>query len=381
MNKPLWGQIPGGELLDVSPAPVAKIGPASLEHTDIAAWDALGTRFADLCLDQTGSYSAAHWGETAVEPVVFKDQTGVIGGACVLARKVPFLNTGVAVVKWGPVWRERGQKPVPARLHAIIQAMVEEYCTRRGMHLTILPTADPDFAQSTCECLEALGFKQGNAFASPDRYLVNTSLKPDELLASLGQKFRYNLRKALKNQFEIRFADEPAAISEFLDLYRQMIARKQFADHSAIDDLEMLMRTAPVPVRPKIVLASHEGSVTAGGVFWTAGETALYMFGATDDRALRLKAGYAMHWWVAERLCADTRVTRYDLGGNEMDAGLHQFKKGFVGKQGWIAAAPPAYHFAASPLAQLTGAAVFTLKDLKRQVSDRMHSLKQRLAR
>jgi hypothetical protein len=61
------------------------------------------------------------------------------------------------------------------------------------------------------------------------------------------------------------------------------------------------------------------------------GDTAFYVFGATDDAALALNAGYALQWWIVEWL-STLPVRWYDLGGEALDAGLRQFKKGLVGK-------------------------------------------------
>ena len=111
-----------------------------------------------------------------------------------------------------------------------------------------------------------------------------------------------------------------------MDLYSQMIDRKNFLDSSGIGALETMIKNSPENTRPMIALVSHEGEVTAGGVFHVAGNMASYMFGATDARALKLKAGYALHWWVAEYLIKQQKFDWYDLGGNDLDKGLHQFK-------------------------------------------------------
>ena len=101
------------------------------------------------------------------------------------------------------------------------------------------------------------------------------------------------------------------------------------------------------------------------------------MFGATDDRALRLKAGYALHWWVAEHPCGLDHVKWYDLGGDDLDAGLHQFKKGMVGKSGKILQAPARYHFASKRTASLIGATVFDARNLQASISRSTHSMKK----
>ena len=145
---------------------------------------------------------------------------------------------------------------------------------------------------------------------------------------------------------------------------------------SAIASLPQLINGQCDAIRPQIALVYHQGRPTAGGVFWIGGETASYMFGATDHRAPGLKAGYALHWWVAERLCQMDGVAWYDLGGNDLDAGLHQFKKGFVGKRGKIVTSLPSRHYAPSVLAGFVGSSAFALRDARRACIRVVHRLK-----
>ena len=83
----------------------------------------------------------------------------------------------------------------------------------------------------------------------------------------------------------------------------------------------------------------HEGTPVAGAVVAVLGDTAYYVFGATSDEALPLKAGYALQWWIVNWL-SDKKVRWYDLGGEAMEPGLRQFKKGLVGKSGVVLAMP-----------------------------------------
>ena len=126
-----------------------------------------------------------------------------------------------------------------------------------------------------------------------------------------------------------------------MKLYGQMLARKKFQDTSAINTLSDLVHGEVAAHRPSFILVYHDGEPTAGAAIDTSGERAVYLYGATDDRALRLRAGYALHWWIAEWLCQNPRIRWYDLGGSDGDSGLHQFKKGFVGKRGVIVDTPP----------------------------------------
>ena len=360
-----------------SPAIDRAASNVELRIVQPAEWDTVAAEFADIIPEQTGMFNAGHWGADKIECLTFHRNGQLVGGGAIIVRSVPFTSTGVAVLKWGPVWRKPGAAFNIGLYKSVIAELTAEYCDRRGLHLTIMPPSVPEYDERMCRALVELGFKQGTSLAAPERYIVNTHQDAETLMASFDQKWRYNLRKAHKNDFEIGFAEGEEGLAAFMDLYGKMIARKGFLDSSAIDSLEEFVRNSPAETKPSIVLVSHEGSVTAGGVFFTAGEMASYMFGATDDRALRLKAGYALHWWVSEHLCNQDHVRWYDLGGNDLDAGLHQFKKGMVGKSGRILEAPARYHYASRPAAKLFGEAVFRLRDAKAATDRTMHKLKQ----
>ncbi len=357
---------------------VASNSDITLEIVSMDEWDNLISNFGDAIPEQTGIFNISHWGRENIECVKVQRQGKLIGGAVLIVRKIPFSTTGLAVLKWGPVWCVEGSDRDEWKYSSVIHALIAEYCTKRNFHLTIMPAATPHWGEKACSMLNSLGFKTGNSLAAPERYLVNTDQNCEELMASLNQKWRYNLRKAHKNEFDIRFADDAHGLDTFLDLYSKMMDRKQFQDASAIGSLRDIMQNDNEIIRPRIVLVYHNANVTAGGIISTIGNMASYMFGASDDRALKLKAGYAMHWWIVEHLCNLDSTKLYDLGGNDLDAGLHQFKKGFVGKTGHILQAPPRYHFANSTIANITGTAVFRARDHKAAVSRMIHRVKNR---
>ncbi|MCP4072816.1 MAG: aminoacyltransferase [Hyphomicrobiales bacterium] len=352
-----------------------------LEIISANEWDKIAVKFGDIIPEQTGVFNVSRWGHDNIECVKILHQSKIIAGAVLIVRKIPFSTTGLAVLKWGPIWHFENSDHNFSSYRLAVKAIVSEYCGKRNFHLTIMPLAVPQIADKTCEELLSLGFKLGDSLAAPERYIVNTGQNPECLMTSLNQKWRYNLRKAHKNEFDIQFADDQHGLEVFQGLYTDMMNRKQFLDASAIDSLSNIMQSEVKDIRPKIVLVYHKGKVTAGGVFSTIGNMAVYMFGATDDRALALKAGYAMHWWVAEHLCNQENINWYDLGGNDLDAGLHQFKKGFVGKTGDILQAPARYHFTSSMAANLVGSTIFKLRTYRATVLRIVHELKQKAAK
>ena len=61
-------------------------------------------------------------------------------------------------------------------------------------------------------------------------------------------------------------------------------------------------------LRPELFLVSEGGEVIAGAIIFKAGDRAVYLYGATQDRALPLRAGYFLHWHIIGWLKANTRA-------------------------------------------------------------------------
>ncbi len=337
------------------------------------AFDEVVAGFCDVNQEQTACYVRARWGAGRLETVTIEQDGTIIGAAAVIVIRLPLIERGVAVVKWGPLWRRPGAAADVSALEASIAALEQEYVARRDFHLTVMPHADPGWSEVTADALARLGFRAGTSLTSPARYLVNMTLAPDELRKSLGQKWRYNLKKAEKNNLEIDVVDAGDGYTRFMALYDQMLDRKRFKDTSSVHTLPDLLAADAEAFRPMIVMVRHDGRDTAGAVIDMSGERAVYLYGATDDRALPLKAGYVLHWWIAERLCADPDVKWYDLGGADADHGLHQFKKGFVGKAGVIETTPPAYNRCGSAVSYLIGKAVYGLRETKAALGSVVH--------
>jgi hypothetical protein len=142
-----------------------------------------------------------------------------------------------------------------------------------------------------------------------------------------------------------------------------MTDRKQFTDHSAYETVPALMAIDVPALRPELFFVRHQGELVAGALIFKAGDRAVYLYGATHDKALPLRAGYFMHWHIIRWLRDNTTATWYDLGGTDGFQGLHQFKKGMVGDAGVIRPVPPVANYADHRLALLLGTGAFAARD------------------
>ena len=306
------------------------------ELVDALTWDTALADFADVSYEQSDCYMSGQWGGRVSRLLVREPKNGcAVGGALVVEITPPLLSTGLAYVKFGPFWQRRCEQPNEEVFKAIVNALRQEFCINRGHMLSILPRPSPDVEVTETQLLRDMGFCQRRSFDDPDRYLVRIHSDDDTQMKSLAQKWRYNLKKAIKNNITVKSSDDAAGLATFKTLHDEMVARKKFNDVDAIDLIPQLRSQLPDGLRPHVFIAYHNDKPVSGAVVGVLGNTAYYVYGASSDDALPLKAGYAMQWEIL-RWLQGRGANWYDLGGKVAETGLHQFKKGLVGKTGEI---------------------------------------------
>lgn len=325
-------------------------------------WDRTIAGFDEVCQEQMHAFAATRWPSVVQEPMLFLHNGEIVGGALVMVQTLPLGLGKIAVAKWAPMLKDAAH-PDAVALHAgMIEAMVADYADTRGQMLSVLPRASITPTNHDYDRLIARGFRPGSVLGFPDRYIVNLRLDDQELRKSFHQTWRRQLNKAEKAGLSFEHAP-PEAFGSFEALYNAMTDRKQFTDHSAYETVPALMAIDVPALRPEVFYVRHEGELVGGALIFKAGDRAVYLYGATTDKALPLRAGYFMQWNVIRWLRDNTTATWYDLGGTDGFQGLHQFKKGMVGEAGVIRPVPPVANYASRPLAYLLGAGAFWARD------------------
>lgn len=333
---------------------------------DDAEWDAIAGAFDDINPEQTACYARHHWKGRDSHLLLRRDGEPV-AGARVAVIRLPVVGRGLAFLRFGPFWRRHDGDADPDVYHAMIAALIEEYCKVRGCCLTILPRPHPDYHPQECEWLREDGFARRREFDDRERYLVDVTLDDTAQTQSLSKRWRYNLRQAPAEGLEIRLTEDPAEIRQFQALYAGMVERKHFSSNSPVHLTEELTRALPPAIRPRLVIGSHQGKLVVGATIGLFGDTAYYMFGATAAEALPLQAGYALQWWIWHWL-REQGYRWYDLGGAAHEPGLRQFKKGFSGKAGRTVVMEGEYDIWTRPVDRLSADAILNLRYLMRRL-------------
>lgn len=337
-----------------------------VDTVSAAEWDRIVSEFDDLNYDQIACYSAGQWGDR-VSHLLLRRHGKAVAGARVAIITLPGFSRGLAFLRFGPFWRRHGEQADPSMYRAAIGALVQEYCIRRGHCLTVIPRPNPEFYAQETPVLVDFGFTVRRPFPDPHRYLVDLSLDEETQMRSLDQKWRYNLRQATANDFEIRLCESDEDIRTFQSLHAGMVMRKGFYNADMVHLLPELAAQLPEGSRPRIVLAFHQGRAVVGAAIAILGDTAYYVFGGSDNAALSLKGGYALQWWIV-RWLSNQNVRWYDLGGEAGEQGLRQFKKGLVGKRGAVVGMSGEYDYWSQPSARIIGDAIYGLRALQRTI-------------
>ena len=207
----------------------ALVGPGFSVEFDTfgrGEWDGLTSAFDDLTYEQTASGMEVKWGSGRLSRLLLRRRGRPVAGAQVVILTLPGIGKGLAYVKFGPFWRRRDEPADPEVYGATIAALVSEYCVRRGHCLTVLPRPTPEYLDLECGALHALGFRHRRAIDDPNRYLVRVGCDEAEQMRSLDQKWRYNLRQALRNGIQCQVSEHVRDLSAFAAHHEEMESRK-----------------------------------------------------------------------------------------------------------------------------------------------------------
>lgn len=260
--------------------------------------------------------------------------------AQVLFRSLPGGLGSIAYVPKGPLV-DFGDEPAVRSLLATIEPQARR---QRAVCLKIEPDLADDAAHT--ERLRALGFRPSPQPVQPRRtLLVDVDAEPDELLARMKSKTRYNVRLAGRKGVTVRPGDE-ADLPAFYRLMAHTAERDGFGIHTRAY-YETAHRLFVPGGQGCLLLAEYEGQLLAGLVAFACGDTAIYMYGASSDEERNRMPTYLLQWeairWARARGCRT-----YDLWGvpdadeETLEAaftersdglwGVYRFKRGFGGR-------------------------------------------------
>ena len=314
---------PGSGSLDV------QVGGQTAE-----SWGRIIAQLADANIYQTWAYGAVRWGEHHLSHLVIRRHGQVQAAAQLRIVRMPLIPSGVAYLRWGPMCQIQREPLDPAVVAAMVARLREEYAERQGLALHIIPNAfaGSDRAAVFQHALAESGLHPEPALGHYRTVVVDLDPREEDLRKRLDKKWRNQLNRSEENGLVLEVSDDPEAYREFLRLYEAMRARKQFETSVDVHQFARIHELLSGSARMQTFLARKDGEAVGALVCSLMGDTAIYLLGATNEKAKELKAANFLQWramlWLKER-----GARWYDLGGIDPEAnpgGFH-FKTGLGG--------------------------------------------------
>lgn len=263
--------------------------------------------------------------EKAGEPVI---------AVTIWLRKIPLLPYYLAYAPRGPVLlTEAGEASLPE----FWAAMKTELRRLGAFALKIDPAWTEDLM---AEQLKLLGFKQVHSdhpFGGVQpkfTFRLDIGAEPDELLASIPKKIRYNIRYPEK-QGVVYHKGTKEEVSALVAVLEDTSRRKKFLGRSA-EYYERLLDV--MGDQAALIIGTKDGQVVAASITIVCGRQAWAVYGGMLREYAQLRAYYGLNW--ERMLWAKSKgATSFDFSGVPVDQsensplyGLYQFKKSFGGE-------------------------------------------------
>ena len=311
------------------------------ETVDAATWDSFVRAVPNGHVLQTTAWAQlkGRFGWEAGYAIV-QDANRIQAGAQVLFRPLPLDLGCVAYVPKGPLLNWANDTLTGALVGAL-----HRLCRRqRAIFLKIEPDEEDD--PVLVQRLQAWGFRPSPQTVQPRRtILIDLTPAPDDILAQMKSKTRYNIRLAERKGVTVREGTEHD-LDAFYRLMLITAERDRFGVHSRAYYETAYRLFVPQGIG-RLLLAEYDGELIAGVMVFAWGNKAWYMYGASSDTHRDRMPNYLLQWkamlWARAQGCHT-----YDLWGipdeNEetLEAqflqrqdrlwGVYRFKRGFGGR-------------------------------------------------
>lgn len=296
-------------------------------------WNALLPQFHDASVYQTWEYGAVSWGDKQLSHLVLKSNGVVVAMAQVRIVRVPLIGTGVAYVRWGPLWRKDGADV--EIFNAVMRELHREYVEKRGLVLRTIPNiyVDDAFADTARATMQTTGFVLAQDVSPYRTFRVDLSPTIEDLRSGLHQRWRNKLKNGEKTGLNITIGTSAELYEQFAVAYEEMMARKKFETTVDIYEFQRIQASLPDALKMTVLVCEKDGQVYNSLVVATGGDTGIYLLAATSNAGLQANGAFVLQWKAIE-LLKERGFRWYDLGGANPDKnpGGYQFKSGMSGR-------------------------------------------------
>ena len=239
------------------------------------------------------------------------------------------------------LWSPRGPIGLSAEGWAALLAYARSQARTEGVVWWRVEPPVPDYSTKGAQEPCTYGFTRARAlvsFSQPRRtVLVNVDREEGDILSTMHQKTRYNIRLAQRKGVHVRFTSNPSSydIDMLYALLKETARRQSFSVFPKRAYAE-LFSVQSDDFTAELLFAEFKGDPAAALVLCHFGDTTTYVHGGSSAAFRPYMAPYLLQWEAIRN--ARARGSRwYDLWGIS-DAshasweGITRFKLGFVGK-------------------------------------------------
>lgn len=310
-----------------------------VEQVEPINWSGITTQFSDFGFEQSKTYADSMAQNIRAKTQFFAVYQGsrLIGAACARIRTLPFLDHGVAYISGGPMIRIDGADLDLEKHRLVLDALKTEMVQKRKHHLLIRAPIEAIRRNEMEVNFLDLGFSDTQRARSYRTIFVDVTPDEPQMRSNLAAKWRTDLNYSQKSGLEIEIGTDRSFQTRFMALFGNMVDTKNF--DVQVDPRSVFALPAE-SIGLHILIATKDGEDAAGHVLSLLGDTAVYLFGASNDHGRSAKAGYWMNW-QAMKLAHSRGYKWYDMGGidPESNPGGYRFKKR-MGGQDLTAAGP-----------------------------------------
>jgi hypothetical protein len=176
-------------------------------------------------------------------------------------------------------------------------------------------------------------FNSSPHYASYHIYTIDLTQSDKNLFSSFRKSTQRNIKKAYKEDVQIRFHYSLKSMKQFYHLH--CITRKR---HGLIPQPFTFFKNIYNYIISSgngcIVLATHDNNVIASAVFFQHDDKVIYKYGASDKAYQHLRANNLVMWKAIKFYAENVKYKLFCMGRTELDnTGLKQFKVGWGTKQ------------------------------------------------
>lgn len=169
-------------------------------------------------------------------------------------------------------------------------------------------------------------------------WILDLNKEEDQLLKDMRQNHRNLIRRADRENVEIKTSTDPKDIKLVHDLLEETAKRHNFVPFP-LNYLQKEFEAYSKIDAVKIYFAYHEGDLLAANIVFFYGNSAIYRHGASNQLKPKIPAAYALQW-AAIKEAKQRKMKYYNFWGIAPEGqvkhpfyGITTFKKGFGGFQ------------------------------------------------